>query len=116
MSRKVVIPNINDLIRRYKAGETIQKLAPQVPISRISLTRRFKKLGVTLRGPHEAQLLSNTFKTSTQRKAQARAAQNAVRGSKRSKEYLIARAKRNQKFLNNVSVYETAFRKELEKR
>jgi len=51
MSRIIKEPNIDDLIQRYLAGESVDELARKNDISVQSIYRRFKKNGIPLRGP-----------------------------------------------------------------
>src|SRR5947208_7557223 len=102
MSNEVVISNINDLVRRYESGETLQKLAKEIGVSRSALGRRFHKLGIAVRGCGDAQLVSNRFKSLEQRRSQVRAANTARRGSQASQQELINRAKGRQGTSGNV--------------
>jgi very-short-patch-repair endonuclease len=46
MTRKLEIPNLDDLIRRYQAGEPIKKLAHDLGVSPQTVTRRLQRAGV----------------------------------------------------------------------
>ena len=55
MPAKLEIPNLDDLIRRYLAGESVNQLARELGIARTPLTKRFKEAGVKIRSRSDAQ-------------------------------------------------------------
>lgn len=57
MPPRVEVPDLDDLIRRYKAGTSILQLSKESGISRPVLTSRFREAGIQPRGQSEAQHL-----------------------------------------------------------
>lgn len=46
---KIPLPNFDNLVARYLAGESIEKISQGLPISREGLGKRFRKAGVPIR-------------------------------------------------------------------
>lgn len=46
MSRKINLPGINNLVKRYRAGESIKNLASELGVSEHAIRRRFSEAGV----------------------------------------------------------------------
>ena len=92
MPRILQIPNLDDLIRRYKGGESLKKLANEAGVSRggkrsangkpFGLTGAFVAAGVEMRGRSEAELVKWFYMPEEQRLKQVTAAHKARRGSK----------------------------------
>ena len=57
MPAKIEIPNLNNLIERYNAGESILQLAKSASVSRACLTDKFTKNGIKLRSQSESEYL-----------------------------------------------------------
>jgi very-short-patch-repair endonuclease len=98
--RKVQIPNLDDLIRRYQGGESLKKLSDETGVSRgragqrpAGLTGAFVAAGVKLRGRSEAELVKWSRMPRKQRRRQVAAAQAARRGSKDTEATKLARAR-----------------------
>jgi hypothetical protein len=99
MSRKIEIPNIDNVIERYESGVSLNQLSKEVGIARITLTRRFESLGVNLRSQSDSERLKWSKMTETQRKRQVQKAHEASRGRLVSTAEKIKRAK--SAYLNN---------------
>ncbi len=104
MPRKLEVPNLDDLIRRYKAGESLKQLADEVGVSRggkrdstgkpFGLTGAFIAAGVQLRGRSEAERVKWASLTDpARRNEQVRAANKARRGAKDPESRKCARAR-----------------------
>lgn len=81
MSREVIVPNLNDLVRRYESGESLKSISDETQIGRGVLGRRFRQAGVDLRGRSEAERLKwQTIKEDPAMvRRQTRAASESVR-------------------------------------
>lgn len=49
MARKTEVPNLGDLIERYESGESLNSVSNDAPVSRGTLTRRFRDRGIEIR-------------------------------------------------------------------
>lgn len=49
MARKTEVPNLDDLIERYESGESLNSVSNDAPVSRGTLTRRFRDRGIEIR-------------------------------------------------------------------
>ena len=82
MSAKLDIANLNNLISRYLAGESLKQLSDETGIVRLTLTNHFRRAGVPIRGRHDAERLK--WQTIRQHpngvEQQLRAAWDASRG------------------------------------
>ena len=104
MSNVREIPNINDIIELYNSGMSFNQLEQKFGIPRITLTRKFKSLGVYCRTQSESEILKWSKMDETTRKRQVQKAHEACRGRLVSTAEKIQRAK---------SAYENAFKKGL---
>lgn len=55
MPREVVIPNLDDLIARYQAGEPASKLGKEVGVKGETLARHMRKRGIQIRSGRDVQ-------------------------------------------------------------
>ena len=69
-----------EIVRRYQAGESVKALSESLDASRPAIQRRLIKAGIPIRGASEATRLVAATMTPDQRRAQAAAAQAALRG------------------------------------
>ena len=103
MSRIIIVPDIDNLIRRYIAGESEKQLALIVGISRGCFRNQLLKHGVKPRGRSESMSERMRQSTPEERQRISAAAHDAVRGRKRSIEDLHARALSRQRTLSQAS-------------
>jgi len=82
-NRRRDVPSL-EVVRRYVAGESENELAKRYRIGRQSIRRRLVAAGIPIRGGSEANRLTAAKLTPRQRKARARAANEATRGCVRS--------------------------------
>ena len=80
MSNVREIPNINDIIELYNSGMSFNQLEQKFGIPRITLTRKFKSLGVYCRTQSESEILKWSKMDETTRKLQVQKAHEACRG------------------------------------
>ena len=80
MSTKIELANTDDLIRRYQAGESENKLSGEFGISRSVITRILRDHGIHHRGRSEAELLKWSHMSPERRRNQVAAAHQAARG------------------------------------
>jgi hypothetical protein len=104
MSRKIEIPNIDNVIKRYYSGISLNQLSKEIGITRITLTRRFKSLGVNLRSQSDSERIKWSKMSEQQRKRQVQKAHESTRGRVVSTSEKVKRAK---------SAYFNAFKKGL---
>lgn len=97
MPAKITHINVDNLIDRHLAGESINKIAQSVGVARITLNRWFAQRGVICRNPSEAERLKWAAMTPTQRKQQTDAAHTAVRGKKKTDAAMYNHAKGREK-------------------
>lgn len=94
MVRKDV--DVNDLLRLYRAGYSVKKLAEHFNIARSGIVLRLQESGIIQRGRSESMVLRMSQTSPEERARLASAAHAAVRGVRRSEEEMIARAKANE--------------------
>lgn len=80
MPRKIVIPNLDDFLRRYTAGESENKLAKEIGISRPTFRKRLIDAGITPRTQSESERIKWQNMTTGQRERQVMAAHKASKG------------------------------------
>lgn len=93
---KKIALDVNDLVERYNRGESVQKIAKDLSISRYPIQRALASAGIELRNRAIANAIRMNRMTSEQRKLITRAANAAATGSKASEQQLIARALTNE--------------------
>ena len=104
MPRKVIIPNLDDFLKRYQSGESENKLAHEIGINRMTFRKRLLKAGIKPRGGREAELIKWSNMSIDKRKAQVVAAHNACRGRIVTFDESCRRAKSREGTINyNVS-------------
>jgi very-short-patch-repair endonuclease len=104
MPPKRVPPNLDDLIQRYIAGESVKKLADENGISRPALTRRLREAGVELRGRSDAERAK--WATGANAERQLGAAWKARRGQRDKPSVRAARARTRQERQLAIGRYE----------
>ena len=94
MSRKLIIPNFNDVVEKYRSGLSLNQISKDIGVSRRSLVRNFQKKGIHVRSYSESERLKwqsmKTDRTAVIR--QLSSAWKARRGSKDTMESMIKRA------------------------
>jgi very-short-patch-repair endonuclease len=106
MPAKIEVPNTDNLIARYVAGESCKKLAEEWGIDRSVLYRLFREKGVPTRGRFAAELVKWSRMSPEQRANQVRAAHYATRGIPKTNDFLVKRAKGVERALTNVAPIE----------
>jgi very-short-patch-repair endonuclease len=92
MGRYNIPLDVNDLVKRYVAGESEKSLAESVGVSRNVIRRRLEASGTAIRD-RSAAMHTRMSRLDPEERAQlAAAAHDAVRGKRKSAEFLIARA------------------------
>lgn len=94
--------SLQEIIRRYVAGESVLAIAGMLGVSRSAIHRRLRQAGVIARNMHEAQLARWVgIDDVDRRKRQVAAANAAARGRKRSPcELMLQAASRQANLLN----------------
>ena len=87
------LPNLDDAIRRYVAGESIPTIADSLGCSRTGFTNALRRAGVSIRTSSEAGLIVWSQLTPEERAAQTSAAHQARRGAIDPPERRMARAR-----------------------
>lgn len=90
-ARKLI--NLNSLRAMYRRGDSVLAMAKAFGVSRPLIARNLTALGLPIRTGSEANRLRMARLTAEERLALARAAHNAVRGSRRTDIEQITRAK-----------------------
>ena len=80
MSRIVEIPNLDNLLRRYQAGESELKLSREFGIGRGVIRRRLLNAGIIPRNSSQAGFIRMSKLSSTEREAITAKAHEAVKG------------------------------------
>lgn len=93
MPKKIAIPNLDDLLRRYQSGVSENQLAKEAGVNRWTFRRRLHEAGITPRSQSEAETIKWERMTARQRNQQVKAAHAAARGRKVSFAELCKRAK-----------------------
>ena len=101
MTKKLEIPNINNIIKRYQSGISFNQLSNESGITRITLQRRFKSLGIQMRSQSESETLKWSKMSKQQRKRQVQKAHQSSKGRFVST---------SEKFKRAKSCYENALR------
>jgi len=77
---KRIALDVDQLIKDYLAGESVNALAKRLGVERIVIDRRLRERQVPIRGRAEAERLKWSTMTAAQRQRQTAAAHRAVRG------------------------------------
>ena len=93
MTRKILVPNLDDLLRRYVAGESENALAKESGINRFTFRTRLVEAGIIPRSQSEAELIKWSRMSARKRATQVAAAHEAARGRKVSFAEKCRRAK-----------------------
>ena len=104
MAAKIEIPNLDDLLRRYVAGDSENQLAKEAGVNRWTFRQRLIKAGIAPRNQSEAEAIKWDRMSPKQRRRQVRAAHDAARGRDVPFDELCYRAKmREGNMAYNVS-------------
>jgi len=82
VAAKIEISNLDNLLERYRLGESENKLASEAGINRWTFRQRLIKAGITPRGQSESERAKWASMTPDQRAAQTSASHDAARGRK----------------------------------
>lgn len=93
MSRKLNIPNIDNLIKMYNSGISLNQISKESGFKRITLNRHFIENGVIMRTQSDSNKIKWSKMNQSQRKRQVQKAHEAVKGSKHSIQTKIKSAK-----------------------
>jgi len=89
MPAKIELPNPANTLKRYLAGESINKLSKELGISRPVISRFLRQRGASIRGAHEQQRMSLVHIPREERRRWTLAAHAAVRGKRQAKEHRL---------------------------
>lgn len=92
MPAKIEVPNIDNLLKRYVAGESENELAREAGINRWTFRSRLLAAGITPRNQSQSETLKWASMTPAQRERQTAAAHKATKGRKASVLERIKRA------------------------
>lgn len=92
MSRDVLALPVEEIVTRFQAGESTNALAKSYGVARHAIDRRLRAAGIEPRGQVDANRLSFSTRSPDEIRRNIAAAQDAVRGVKRSPEEMIRRA------------------------
>ena len=93
MAAERVSLDINDLVRRYLAGESVKQASKRLGVGRPTIIRRLANAGVTIRNRSEAMFNRMAVTPKSERTRLASFAHNAIRGKRQSNEHRIKIAK-----------------------
>ena len=101
MARKLEIPNLDYLVERYQAGESLKQIADQSGLSRPLLHGRLKSLGIHIRGHSEAERLK-WLNLKRDRSAIERQCSSAWQARRGQKDGIACRKKRAQTAMDRL--------------
>jgi very-short-patch-repair endonuclease len=85
-------PNLTDMLRRYVTGESENRLAQELQISRSTFRTRLLRNGIQPRSQSESESAKWSRMTARQRRRQVKAAHDAIRGKPISRARALANA------------------------
>lgn len=103
MPAKIKLSNIYDLGRRYEAGESLNKLAREVGISRFTITQRFRDIGIGIRTISDTMFARWANATPKQREAMLSRAHSVAKGRKVTDQERIQQAITREKTLSGAT-------------
>lgn len=106
MTSKWMPPNLDDLIKRYRSGQSVKSLAEYYGVGRYQITGHVRDLP-DYRGRGDANRLMLSTRTPEQRKAWTEAAHEARRGQRDTLETKLQRARTRERDLLHISDLET---------
>ena len=98
--------DLNDLARRYHAGESVLSISKSFGVNRQTVNLRLNQLGLEVRNGSTANTIRMSRLTKEERLSLASAAHDAVRGSVKSSEQLANMAKGREACHTVTSEYE----------
>ncbi len=107
MTRKIEQSILDNLIKRYLAGESEKKLAAEISMSRPAFRQRLLKHGVTPRNRSEGMIARWRESTDEQRVAMTANAHASVRGKPQSFELRARQAITRERNIANSPIVET---------
>ena len=116
MPAPITTLDLDDLIGRYKAGESVKKLASSAGVSRSVIHRYLAAAGVPLRGRSDAMRVRMAQTSPEERARLSAAAHDAVRGMVRTDEDLERRARGKQARESHATDEELTFGRLLQER
>lgn len=93
MTRKIILPNLDNIIARYQGGEPEQKLARECGVSRGVIRRYLIERGIAPRNISQSMFIRMANATPEYRSAITKASHDAIRGTKRTIKDRTQRAK-----------------------
>lgn len=109
MTRKIEIPNLDNLLERYKAGEPEQKLAHEAGVNRWTFRQRIIKAGITPRNISDSMLIRWSEATAEARDNMLKNAHIAASGRTITHTEKRQRAITVEKRGSHISPIETVF-------
>ena len=107
--------DVDDLVRRYKLGASVKKLAEDCGCARGVVEGRLRERGVVLRGRSEAMCVRMAATPVEERQRIVSKAHDAVRGRVHSEEEKVRRAKTRHELQLGISTYARELQLPLEK-
>ena len=92
MTNKIFLSNLDDLLRRYLAGESENQLSKEAGINRDTFRRRLIQAGIIPRNQSQSETIKWKNMTAEERLRQVKAAHNAARGRNISFDELCRKA------------------------
>lgn len=115
MPAKIEIPNIDNLISRYVAGEPEQKLAREFGVSRPTIRRRLIEFGIQPRNISQSMHIMQSKLSDAERLARAAKAQATRRGQVDSDSVKAKRANTRERLALHGTEVETVLAERLRK-
>ena len=106
MTLRIEVPNLDNLLNRYVAGESENKLAREAGVGRGVFRRRLLWAGIKPRGRSEAELMKWSRMSPERRAAQVATAHEAVRGSKQTWEHRCKGAITRERNISGATIVE----------
>ena len=116
MTRIIEIPNLDDLLRRYEAGESELKLSREFGVDRGVIRRRLLKAGITPRNGSQAMTIRMGQMSNAERLAITAHAHEAARGRHQTISERVKRANTREVKGMGISTTESIFKHLLETR
>jgi very-short-patch-repair endonuclease len=116
MTRIIKIPNLDNLIKRYVAGESENKIAGAAGVNRWTMRKRLVAAGVHIRSQSEAETLKWSRMSTRKRSAQVKAAHAAAKDRVVSDAEKIRRSISHEHTLDHATPVELEFAGRLRKR
>jgi very-short-patch-repair endonuclease len=114
-ARRLPLP-VDDISRRYIAGESVNALAEAYLTSRVTITNRLQEIGIPIRSPLEANQLMMSNRSPEEHAKNTRAAHAAATGRKHSFEERCKMAQGRERNQSGISENERLLARMLKER